>query len=46
MEKILIRKVEEKDADFLFQIMNNETIMTRLNEVATSKEDWIEAINQ
>lgn len=44
MEQIEIRKVTHNDADFLFQLMNDEVIMKRLNEIPTCKRDWEEAI--
>ncbi len=44
MKKVEIKKIAKSDADFLFLLMNNKIILSSLNEVPTSKEDWIEAI--
>lgn len=42
--EIEIKSVTLDDAEFLFRLMNDKTILTRLNEVPTAKEDWIQAI--
>jgi len=44
MENISIREVEQKDAGFLFNLMNNEAILKSLNEVTTSLDIWESAI--
>ncbi len=44
MKKITIEKVTENDADFLFGLMNDTLILKRLNEVPTSREEWVEAV--
>ena len=46
MEKISIRKVEAIDAEFLFNLMNNESILKSLNEVTTSLDTWERAITE
>ena len=46
MESILIRKVERKDADFLFNLMNNESILNSLNEIPSSLDNWQRAITE
>ncbi len=44
MENIVIREVTDKDAGFLFQLMNDPLVMSALNEVPTTQHDWEEAI--
>lgn len=44
MKEIQIEPVNSKDADFLFCLMNNEVILSRLHEVQTNIEDWRDAI--
>jgi ribosomal protein S18 acetylase RimI-like enzyme len=46
MENISIREVEGKDAEFLFNLMNNESILKSLNEVTTSLDIWESAITE
>ncbi|MBI2849491.1 MAG: GNAT family N-acetyltransferase [Chloroflexi bacterium] len=46
MENISIREVEAKDAEFLFNLMNDESILKLLNEVATSLESWGRSITE
>lgn len=41
---IKIVLVNEKDAVFLNELMNNEEVMTALNEVHTAAELWVDAI--
>lgn len=41
-----MRAVEGKDAEFLFNLMNNESILNSLNEVASSLESWESAITE
>ncbi len=41
---IKIVLVNEKDAVFLCELMNNEEVMTSLNEVPTAAEVWEDAI--
>jgi len=44
MGNISIREVEGKDAEFLFTLVNNESILKSLNEVTTSLDIWESAI--
>ena len=46
MENISIREVEANDAEFLFNLMNNESILNSLNEVTTSLDTWESAITE
>lgn len=46
MENISIRKVIEKDADFLFSLMNNESVLDSLSEIGTSLETWEVAVSE
>lgn len=46
MENISTREVEAKDAEFLFSLMNNESILKSLNEVTTSLDTWGNAITE
>lgn len=41
---IKIVLVNEKDAVFLSELMNNEEVMTALNEVPTAAEVWVDVI--
>lgn len=41
---IKIVLVNEKDAVFLSELMNNEEVITALNEVTTAAEVWVDAI--
>lgn len=45
MDTIEIKNVECNDSDFLFHLMNDKKIIKVLNELPTSREDWIEAVN-
>lgn len=45
MGHIEIRSVSAGDAEFLFQLMNEPTVMKALNEVPTEKRDWEEAVS-
>lgn len=45
MGHIEIRSVSDDDAEFLFQLMNEPTVMKDLNEVPTKKQDWEEAVS-
>lgn len=45
MERIEIRSVSAGDAEFLFHLMNEPTVMKALNEVPTEKRDWEEAVS-
>lgn len=42
---IQIEKVRESDAPFLCTLMNDEQILTVLNEVPTTLDDWRDAIS-
>ncbi len=44
MNKIKIAEVERRDASFLYELMNNESVITALNEVPTTVDIWEEAI--
>ncbi len=44
MNNIKINKVGKSDAQFLYDLMNNESIMTVLNEVPTVINVWVDAI--
>lgn len=44
MGTITIQKVAEKDAGFLFQLMNDPFVMQALNEIPTTQSDWEDAI--
>lgn len=44
MNNIKINKVKKSDAQFLHSLMNNESIMTVLNEVPTAINVWADAI--
>lgn len=45
MDTIEIKNVEHSDAIFLFQLMNDAQIMKALNELPTTQEDWLEAVD-
>ena len=44
--EIRIRPVNEKDAEFLYQLMNCPSLLERLNEVPTTRQDWTDAISE
>ena len=46
MNNINLRTVTDADAQFLFSIMNIDTILTMLNEVPTELRDWMDAIKE
>ncbi|QUC67602.1 GNAT family N-acetyltransferase [Aristaeella hokkaidonensis] len=47
MEKELqIRPVSDSDAEFLYQLMNCPSLLERLNEVPTTRQDWTDAISE
>jgi ribosomal protein S18 acetylase RimI-like enzyme len=46
MKTISIREIEEKDAEFIFGLMNTESILKSLNEVTTSLDIWKSAITE
>ena len=47
MEKeIQIRPVNDSDAEFLYQLMNCPSLLERLNEVPTTRQDWTDAISE
>ena len=47
MEKELqIRPVNDSDAEFLYQLMNCPSLLERLNEVPTTRQDWTDAISE
>lgn len=45
-DNIKLRAVCDKDAPFLFQIMNSESILDALNELPTQLCDWEDAIKE
>ncbi len=45
MENIEIKPVTVQDAEFLFRLMNDPSVMKALNEVPTEKRDWEEAVS-
>lgn len=44
MQDIEIKKVTAEDAEFLYSLMNEPEVLRALNEVPTSREDWMDAI--
>lgn len=46
MKNIKVIKVNEGDARFLQELMNNESVLTSLNEVPTTIEVWADAISE
>lgn len=46
MNNIKLRTVTDADAQFLFSIMNIDTILNALNEVPTQLGDWMDAIKE
>ncbi len=46
MRNIRIIEVNERDAVFLNKLMNNEAVMTALNEVPTTANFWSDAIDE
>lgn len=46
MENIKLINVKSQDASFLFRLMNNESILSVLNEVPTTVNDWSNAITE
>ena len=47
MEKELqIRPVNDSDAEILYQLMNCPSLLERLNEVPTTRQDWTDAISE
>lgn len=46
MNNIKLRIVDENDAEFLFRIMNDATVLKALNEVETHLCDWEDAIRE
>lgn len=46
MDNIKLRIVDENDAPFLYSIMNDNTVLEALNEVATQLCDWEDAIRE
>ena len=45
-DQIRIVPVSEKDAEFLYRLMNCPAILRRLNEVATTQQDWEDAVKE
>lgn len=46
MENIKIIDVNDENAQFLNELMNNESVMVALNEVPTTIDDWADAIRE
>ena len=46
MNNIKLRTVTEADAQFIYFIMNIDTVLNALNELPTKLEDWVEAIKE
>lgn len=46
MDSIKLRIVDDNDAQFLYSIMNDNTILGALNEVPTQLCDWEDAIRE
>ncbi len=44
MRDVDIRLVRPEDAGFLYSLMNEAEVLRALNEVPTSREDWVDAI--
>ncbi len=44
MTDIDIRPVTAEDAEFLYTLMNEPKILCALNEVLTSRENWVDAV--
>ena len=44
MDNITIKQVEPGDSYFLYQLMNAPQIMSVLNELPTSRDDWADAV--
>ena len=44
MEHINLRGITIDDAEFLFQLMNDPSVLAALNEVPTQRSDWTEAV--
>lgn len=46
MENIKIVKVDEGNAQFLYELMNDKSVLTALNEIPTTLEIWTDAITE
>lgn len=46
MNSIKLRAVSDTDAQFLYSIMNTDTILDALNELPTQLGDWADAIKE
>lgn len=46
MKNIKIIKVNKKDSQFLYKLMNDKFILTALNEIPTTLEIWADAITE
>ncbi|MBP1549970.1 MAG: hypothetical protein J6A05_08195, partial [Oscillospiraceae bacterium] len=46
MKNIIIIAITENDAEFLQKLMNNESVMSVLNEVPTTLSVWGDAIKE
>lgn len=46
MDNIKLRNVHENDANFIFSIMNTDSILDSLNEIPTQLGDWEDAIKE
>jgi RimJ/RimL family protein N-acetyltransferase len=45
-KELQIRPVNDSDAEFLYQLMNCPSLLERLNEVPTTRQDWTDAISE
>jgi ribosomal protein S18 acetylase RimI-like enzyme len=45
MKNIEIKKVQVEDAGFIHQLINNKFILDKLNEIETTLDVWVDAIN-
>jgi RimJ/RimL family protein N-acetyltransferase len=45
-KELQIRSVNDSDAEFLYQLMNCPSLLERLNEVPTTRQDWTDAISE
>ena len=44
MDSITVKRVEPGDSNFLYQLMNTPQIMSALNELPTSRDNWTDAV--
>ena len=46
MHHTCIRPVNQNDAEFINTLINDPSVMLALNEIPTSRQDWIDAISE